>query len=316
MNSKKDKIISECLNNLSDEDVEIISQQVPALSNKAQKRILADCMRKLSAENPPDTDDEQESVVSGTEKYTKPHIIRYISAAACFIAIIGTGGIIFAGRNNVNPTENSSIPSAPQLTALSTTYSTTNKTAEISTTGTSTTIVTTVGDVIEAIAESDDEPVVTVSGDEIEVYQVDDDSVVTTVGNEITEPATEIPTEETTTESTEGTTDGADNTDYFVGKYTTHIDSDSGNEIIITKTDENTYHVEVKLYRIAYLSDGIGSVNDGILTFTTGSLEGCPKITAEITLNDDGCLMKIIDSEQKYLPADDGDGLQYYRITQ
>lgn len=307
MKDEKEKAFFQNLNNLDDADVEKISVDIPALDKQAKKRIFDKCMSRMS-----ETDFESENTVSGTDKYSKPHIIRYIStAAACLVAVAGITGMIFFNRNIGTPPDD--ISATPPYTAVSTelctSAQTTKSTAKI------VTIVTTVGDATATITETDNEPVETVVSDDIIMDIMEDDITETTVSDEISEPLTEISATEQPTETseTEIVSDISDD-DYFSGRYTTHKDSDSGSEILIVKTDENTYHVELTFYRIAYLSDGTGSVNNDILTFTTGSIEGSPAVTAEITLNDNGCILKITESEHSYI-LPDSEGMQYYRIS-
>ena len=336
MNNEKDNIISDSLNNLDDTDVEKISENIPALNSKAQKRILKNCIKKMSGENITEPEYEPETIVSGVEKYSRQRFIRYIStAAACLFVAISIGGMILVNRNIIPPND---VPSTPQYTSIPVQSGTMNKitsSAESTVVNTVTTVVVdmekTISEVVTEIpteVQQVTEPITEVATEiPTEVQQITEPitEVITEIPTEvqqvtesITEIATEPPVEmsvtETITELSETEPIDVTDNDNFSGKYTTHKDSDSGNEIKIVKTDENIYHIEVKFYRIAYLSDGIGTVNNGILTFTTGSIEGCPAVTAEITLNDDGCILKIIESEHGYILPDNG--MQYYRISE
>ena len=335
MNNEKDNIISDSLNNLDDTDVEKISENIPALNSKAQKRILKNCIKKMSGENITEPEYEPETIVSGVEKYSRQRFIRYIStAAACLFVAISIGGMILVNRNIIPPND---VPSTPQYTSIPVQSGTMNKITSSAESTVVNTVTTAVVDMEKTISE-----VVTEIPTKVQQVTEPITEVVTEIPTEvqqvtesITEIATEPPVEmsvteiitepsaspetETTTELSETEPIDVTDNDNFSGKYTTHKDSNSGNEIKIVKTDENIYHIEVKFYRIAYLSDGIGTVNNGILTFTTGSIEGCPAVTAEITLNDDGCILKIIESElieseHGYILPDNG--MQYYRISE
>lgn len=324
MNNEKENVISESLNNLDDADIEKISKTVPALSSKAKKRILKNCINKMSEENATEIEYEPEITVSGTEKYSKSRFTRYISTvAACFLAVIGITGMIFINRNIGSSIDEGNISSQIQpFTEITTVCETTNQTVSVTTS--STAVISTFNSEessimteISTVHQTTVTEIAKITETAEENAEIQTEEPVTEV---ISEPPTENSTTETITElpaesfTTEPANDIIDD-DSFCGKYTTHENSDSGNEIEIVKIDENTYHVEVKFYRIAYLSDGIGTINNGVLTFTTGTIEGCPKITAEITLNENGCLLKIIESEHSYMPVDSDEGLQYYRIT-
>lgn len=312
MNNEKKNIFSENLNNLDDTDIEKISKDVPALDKKAKKRILKKCMSRMS-----ETDFEPEITVSGTEKYSKPRFRNFaLSTAACLCAAIGITGIIFINRNIGTPPDD--MPSTSQYTAIPVQSGTVIQT--------STAVENTLEIETKTTAALNTEKV-TAEVSTALITEVHTVNKVTeqTKQNPITEPVTEniteLPTEVSTSEAiteTSTTEPASDITDHdsFSGKYTTHKDSDSGNEIEIVKTDENIYHIELKFYRIAYFSDGIGTVNNDILTFTTGSIEGSPAITGEITLNENGCMLKIIESEHQYVQADNGEGMQYYKITE
>lgn len=318
MNNGKENIISESLNNLDDADIEKISETVPALSIKAQKRILKNCIDRMSVKNAAEAEYEPEITVSGAEKYSESHFIRYISTvAACFLAVIGITGMIFFNRNTGSPVDDGNISSQIQPFAeITTVGKTTNQTVSV-TTGSTAVISIFSTEESRIMTETSTVHQITVTETAEENTEIQTEEPVTEV---ISEPPTENFTTETTMElsaesfTTEPANDTAEN-DSFCGKYTSHENSDSGNEIEIVKTDENTYHVEVKFYRIAYLSDGIGIIDNGILTFKTGTSEGCPEITAEIALTENGCILKIIESEHSYIPADSGEGMQYYRIT-
>ncbi|MDE6781932.1 MAG: hypothetical protein K2J40_10830 [Ruminococcus sp.] len=330
MNNEKDNIISDSLNNLDDTDVEKISENIPALNSKAQKRILKNCIKRMSGENITEPEYKSETIVSGVEKYSRTRFIRYISTvAACLFVAISIGGMILVNRNIIPPND---VPSTPQYTSIPVQSGMMNNTISSAESTVVNTVTTTVVDMEKTISEvvteiptkvqQVTEPITEVATEiPTEVQQVKES--ITEIATEspveisvietVTEPSANPETETTTEPSETEPIDVTDN-DNFIGKYTTHKDSDSGSEIKIVKTDENIYHIEVKFYRIAYLSDGIGTVNNGILTFTTGSIEGCPAVTAEITLNDDGCILKIIESEHGYILPDNG--MQYYRISE
>lgn len=337
MNNKKENIISESLNNLNDADVEKISETVPALSSKAQKRILKKCMDKMSEENITETEYEPEIIVSGAEKYSKPRFIRCISTvAACFLAVIGITGMIFINRNMNSSIDEGNISSTQQFTEISAVCETTNQTASvtksstavISTSASEKSSITSEISTVKQTTVTKTAEIIDTTEKNTEIQTEKSTSEIITelpTENRMTEAITEPPTENLTTEtitelpvesSTTEPVQSIIEDDSFCGKYTTHENSASGNEIEIVKIGENTYHVEVTFYRIAYLSDGVGTVNNGVLTFITGTIEGCPAITAEITLNDDGCRLKIIESEYSYIPPDSDEGLQYYRITE
>lgn len=250
MNNEKDNIISDSLNNLDDTDVEKICKNIPALNSKAQKRILKKCIKKMSGENITEPEYEPETIVSGVEKYSRTRFIRYIStAAACLFVAISIGGMILVNRNIIPPND---VPSTPQYTSISVQSGTMNTTISSAESTVVNTVTTAVMDMEKTISE-------VVTEISIEVQQVTE---------LITEIATELPAEmyitETVTEPSETEPIDVTDNDNFSGKYTTHKDSDSGNEIKIVKTDENLYHIKVKFYRIAYLSDGIGTVNNGM----------------------------------------------------
>lgn len=84
---------------LNDRDVEKLAQDVPALSADALKRITESCINKM---NPADASAEfsEQLRVSGTENYSRPRLIRYISAtAACIAAIVSITGVMLISKN-------------------------------------------------------------------------------------------------------------------------------------------------------------------------------------------------------------------------
>ncbi|MDE7098942.1 MAG: hypothetical protein K2O60_07320 [Ruminococcus sp.] len=310
MKDKKDNLFSRNLNNLDDADVEKISATVPALDKQAKKRILEKCMSRMT-----ETDFEYGNTVSGTEKYSRPHIMHYISTvAACLLAVVGIGGMIFINRNIGTPPDD--VQSAAQYTAVTTSGETTNKTISSSESTTVSTVTTAVVN-IEEIAETS-----------IKVQQVTESitEITTETPTEIqqfAEPATEITTEapteiqqfaESTTETvTEVTTENKS----FVGEYGDkyEIDSNSGSRITITKNDNNSYNIYIGFFRVAGFTDCIGSVTDGVLKFyAPKELYGETVFAGEITLNDDGCILKITESENNPIGID-SDGTQYYRMS-
>lgn len=307
MKNEKNNLFSRNLNNLDDADVEKISATVPALDKQAKKRILEKCMSRMT-----ETDSEYGTTVSGTEKYSRPHIMHYIStAAACLLAVVGIGGMIFINRNIGTPPDD--IQSAAQYTAVTTSGGTTDKTIS-SSENTTISTVTTASDIITEIPtkiqqfEESTADIVTESPTEIQQFAESAADIVTEAPTEIQQ------IEESTTEAvTEATTENKS----FVGEYGDkyEIDSNSGSRITITKNDDNSYNIYIGFFRVAGFTDCIGSVTDGVLKFyAPKELYGETVFAGEITLNDDGCILKITESENNPIGID-SDGTQYYRMS-
>lgn len=292
------------LNNLDDADVEKISETVPALDKQAKKRILEKCMSRMN-----ETDFEYGNTVSGTEKYSRPHIMHYISTvAACLLAVVGIGGMIFINRNIGTPPDD---VQTAQYTAVTTLGGTTNKTIssfESTTVSTVTTAVVDTKEITEIPAETQK---FTESVTEI---TTETPTEIQQFAEPVTEVTTEAPTEiqqieESTTETTENNS--------FVGEYGDkyEIDSNSGSRITITENGDNSYNIYIGFFRVAGFTDCIGSVTDGVLKFyAPKELYGETVFAGEIILNDDGCILKITESENNPIGID-SDGTQYYRIS-
>jgi len=112
--NKNDKDFMERLTDLDDESVEEIAQDYPALDEKAQKRILKQCLRKSGL---PDGDieitqntgiyeddsDEDEISVSGIERYERPLWHKYVSSVAVMaVAVIGIASVVLLKGNLVS----------------------------------------------------------------------------------------------------------------------------------------------------------------------------------------------------------------------
>ncbi len=314
MKDEKENIFFRNLNNLNDADVEKISSTVPALDKQAKKRILKKCMSKMA-----ETDFEFENTVSGTEKYSKPSIMRYIpTIAACLLAVAGLTGMILVNRNMGTPSDNTQ--SVPQYTAIAILKETTVSSIESTVRNTVTTAVYTEKNIAKVITvpstEAPATKAVTSTAEVQETEQVTEP--ITDIPTEVpTEPITEPPTEIPTTE--EVVEPSAEN-DLFVGKYgdKTQIDYGTGSDIIITKTGDNSYNIYIGFFRVAGF-ELTGSVNDdGILIFTTQNqpeIYGEMIFAGEIMLNDEGCMLKITESTFSYIQAD-SDYTQYYRINE
>lgn len=316
MKDEKENVFSRNLNNLDDADVEKISATVPALDKQAKKRILEKCMSRMS-----ETDFESENTVSGTEKYSRPRIMHYIpTIAACLLAVIGIGGIIMVNRNIVPPVD---MPSTPQYTAIPVQSGTTVSSAESTVVNTVTTAVV---NTEKTISE-----VITVPLTKVQQVTESITDIVTEmptkvqqVTESITEVITEIPTKvQQVTESvteivTETTTEPITENKSFVGTYgdKNEIDYGAGNQIIITETSDNSYDVYVGFFRVIGFTDCIGSVDDNVLKFYAPSeIYGEIVFAGEISLNDDGCILKITESENNPIGIDSFYGTQYYRIS-
>lgn len=319
MKDEKENIFSKGLNNLDDADAEKISETVPALDKQAKKRILEKCMSRMT-----ETDFESESTVSGTEKYSRPRIMRYIQTiAACLLAVAGITGMILVNRNMGTPSDNTQ--SASQYTEIAILKETTVSSTESTVRNTVTTAVHTEKTIAEVITvpptEAPATKAVTSTTAEIQateqvaepITEIPTEVHTEQVTEPITEPLTEIPTTEEVTEPS------AEN-DLFVGKYGDkyEIDDGTGSDIIITKTGDNSYNVFIGFFRVAGF-ELTGSVNDdGILIFTTQNqpeIYGEMIFAGEIMLNDEGCMLKITESTFSYIQAD-GDYSQYYRINE
>lgn len=287
---KDENLFSRKLNNFSDADIEKIAETVPALDKQAKKRILKKCMNKMT-----DTDFEAENTVSGTEKYSRPRIIQYIpTAVACLLAVIGISGVILINRNTGTPPDD--MQSAVQYTSITTTDKT------VSSSGTVNTVTTTVMNTKKII-------IVTETTDKIQ-------QVTESVTDIVTETADKVQqVEESTTEAV--TEVPATENKSFAGEYgdKMEIDYSSGSKLIIKETGDNSYNIYVGFFRVAGFTDCIGSVTDGVLNFYAPcELYGETVFAGEIRLNDDGCILKITESENNPIGIDSSCGTQYYKI--
>ncbi|MDE7365321.1 MAG: hypothetical protein K2N27_10665 [Ruminococcus sp.] len=302
MKNEKNNLFSRNLNNLDDADVEKISETVPALDKQAKKRILEKCMSRMT-----ETDSEYGTTVSGIEKYSRPHIMHYIStAAACLLAVVGIGGMIFINRNIGTPPDDLQ---TAQYTAVTTSGETTISSSESTTVTTVTTAFIDTKEITEISAET-------------QKFTESVTKITTETPTEIqqfAESATEITTETHTEiqQIEESTTEATTENKSFVGEYGDkyEIDFNSGSRITITKNDDNSYNIYIGFFRVAGFTDCIGSVTDGVLKFyAPQELYGETVFAGEITLNDDGCILKITESENNPIGID-SDGTQYYRMS-
>ncbi len=134
-NDEKD--FMENLSDLDEEAVEEIAEDYPALDEYAKNRILRKCLRKsgLSDEDIEVMEDtevyeddiceddnyEDETSVSGIERYDRPLWSRYVSSVAVMvIAIIGIAGVV-ALHGNLNSVDDFDISSPPILSNVVTT---------------------------------------------------------------------------------------------------------------------------------------------------------------------------------------------------
>lgn len=82
---------------LNDSDVEKLAKDVPALSKGAVERITESCINKMEAA---DTGFAAGTEVSGTERYSRPKLTRWITAAAaCLAFVAGAAGIVYINRS-------------------------------------------------------------------------------------------------------------------------------------------------------------------------------------------------------------------------
>lgn len=304
MKDEKERAFFQKLNNLDDADVEKISVDIPALDKQTKKRIFDKCMSRMS-----ETDFESENTVSGTDKYSKPHIIRYIStAAACLVAVAGITGMILFNKNIGTPPDD--ISATPQYTSIPVQSGTAVLSAESTTSDTcTTTTFTTTAEITETTVTE----AVTVQMTETE--QITENVTETITEIVITEQITETATEVTTTETTDNTTENT-----FEGFYGTQeqIDYNSGDTIIITQNSDNFYNIYIGFFRVIGF-EITGSINDdGILIFTTQNepeIYGKLIFAGEIRLNDEGCILTITESENNPIKIDNNSERQYYRIS-
>lgn len=120
-------------------------------------------------------------------------------------------------------------------------------------------------------------------------------------------PATESRSEETV-QSIEETPET--NGDRYIGEYT---DPDSGSvEMEIAENEDGTYVVQIGIYRLTELSDGVGTLEADGLRFTATDANGNP-ISGVITVNGDEATITFTDSTWPLLP--NGEQFTYARTS-
>lgn len=84
----------------------------------------------------------------------------------------------------------------------------------------------------------------------------------------------------------------------FAGIYT---DTNDGSTLEITETGDNTYQLTISLFRLTLIDDGVGSVDNGILSFQATDAAGNP-IFGTVTKADGTYTLEFTDSTWDYLP--------------
>lgn len=101
------------------------------------------------------------------------------------------------------------------------------------------------------------------------------------------------------TTSSDSSTESQDSTTTnFAGIYT---DTNDGSTLEITETGDNTYQLTIDLFRLTLIDDGVGSVDNGILSFQATDAAGNP-IFGTVTKADGTYTLEFTDSTWEYLP--------------
>ncbi len=88
-------------------------------------------------------------------------------------------------------------------------------------------------------------------------------------------------------------------TNYFIGEFTSSYD---GSTLSIAQNDDGTFAVNVDIFRLCSLEDGIGTFEDHKMSFTANDPNG-NKLSGMIYRdNDNSLVVKITDSTWDYLP--------------
>ena len=89
---------------------------------------------------------------------------------------------------------------------------------------------------------------------------------------------------------------------YFIGQ---HTSSNDGSELDITDNGDGTYKVDIDIFRLCTLENGVGTFADHKMTFEVNDPNENP-MKGEIYLDSDNSLcIKITDSTWNYLPNDE-----------
>ncbi|MCM1107989.1 MAG: META domain-containing protein [Clostridium sp.] len=96
----------------------------------------------------------------------------------------------------------------------------------------------------------------------------------------------------------------------FIGKY---IDSTDGSTLQVGDSTNSGLSVNINLFRLTDIDDGIGKASDGTLVFTATDAAGNP-IKGKITLEGDTATLVFTESTWEYLPG--GSTYRFKRDTQ
>ncbi len=118
----------------------------------------------------------------------------------------------------------------------------------------------------------------------------------------------------TTTDDAAATTEDTTTTEevVYVGEYSDNDGTDCKLEIAANEEEEGKYVVQVSIYRLTDLSDGVGEVTEEGLTFTATDAAGNP-ITGVITL--DGEKATVTFTESTWSNIANGDTFEYTKTS-
>lgn len=131
-------------------------------------------------------------------------------------------------------------------------------------------------------------------------------------GGKAAEPPASAPTTESKAEDVDKPVEETPETSgaVYIGEYT---DPDSGSvEMEIAENEDGTFVVQIGIYRLTELSDGVGTMETDGLHFTATDANGNP-ISGVITLNGDEAIITFTDSTWPLLP--NGEQFTYTRTS-
>ena len=160
-------------------------------------------------------------------------------------------------------------------------------------------------------AQSTEEPVATEAleiDDEI-AAEIDDDVAVETE-DEVAAEITAEPAEENITPKAQNAVDVSIDDSIYIGEY---LDSDVNDPSLeIAKGDDGKYIVQIGIYRLTTLSDGVGELTADGMLFTATDAAGNP-ISGIITVQDQTATVTFTDSTWEYL--ENGSAFQYSKSS-
>ena len=165
----------------------------------------------------------------------------------------------------------------------------------------------------EVVVDIDDEVTVEIDdeiGADIEAEVEIEDEAAEEMDDESAAEVTTEPAKESITPEAQNAADVAIDDSVYIGEY---LDSDVNDPSLeIAKGDDGKYIVQIGIYRLTALSDGVGELTADGMLFTATDAAGNP-ISGIITVQDQTATVTFTDSTWEYL--ENGSAFQYSKSS-